>query len=73
VLYRRGELERARFYVRRVNSTAALATAESLWLAVRIENRLGNLNGRDELGNQLRSRFPTARETNALELGRFDE
>jgi len=73
VLYRRGELERARFYIRRVNNLPAQVTAESLWLATRIENRLGNTNGRDELANQLRSRFPAARETNALELGRFDE
>lgn len=73
VLYRRGELERARFYIRRVNNVPAQVTAESLWLAARIENKLGNNNGRDELANQLRSRFPSARETNALELGRFDE
>lgn len=73
VLYRRGELERARFYIRRVNNVPTQVTAESLWLAVRIEHKLGNPNGRDELASQLRSRFPTARETNALELGRFDE
>lgn len=73
VLYRRGELERARFYIRRVNNVSTQVTAESLWLAVRIEHRLGNLGGRDELATQLRSRFPAARETNALELGRFDE
>jgi len=73
VLYRRGELERARFYIRRVNSVPVQVTAESLWLAVRIEHKLNNTNGRDELASQLRSRFPTARETNALELGRFDE
>ncbi len=73
VLYRRGELERARFYVRRVNAVSNQVTAESLWLAVRIEQRLGNSNGRDELAAQLRSRFPSARETNALELGRYDE
>lgn len=73
VLYRRGELERARFYIRRVNNVQTQVTAESLWLAVRIEHRLGNVGGRDELAAQLRSRFPTARETNALELGRFDE
>jgi type IV pilus assembly protein PilF len=73
VLYRRGELERARFYIRRVNAVQAQVTAESLWLAVRIEHKLNNTNGRDELASQLRSRFPTARETNALELGRFDE
>ena len=73
VLYRRGELDRARFYIRRVNNIPAQVTAESLWLAVRIEHRLGNLSGRDELASQLRGRFPAARETTALELGRFDE
>lgn len=73
VLYRRGELERARFYIRRVNNVPGQQTAESLWLAVRIEHRLDNPSGRDEFAAQLRSRFPAARETNALELGRFDE
>jgi type IV pilus assembly protein PilF len=73
VLYRRGELERSRFYIRRVNNVSGQVTAESLWLAVRIEHRLDNFGGRDELAAQLRNRFPTARETNALELGRFDE
>lgn len=73
VLYRRGELERARFYIRRVNNVPNQVTAESLWLAIRIEHRLGNINGRDELAAQLRSKFPTAREANALELGKFDD
>lgn len=73
VLYRRGEMERARFYIRRVNNVPAQVTADSLWLAIRIEHRLGNTSGRDEMAAQLRSRFPTARETNAMELGRFDE
>ncbi|TAK93904.1 MAG: type IV pilus biogenesis/stability protein PilW [Aquabacterium sp.] len=73
VLYRRGELERARFYIRRVNNVPAQVTAESLWLAIRIEHKLGNANGREEMASQLRSRFPTARETNAMELGRFDD
>ncbi|WP_290868900.1 type IV pilus biogenesis/stability protein PilW [Aquabacterium sp.] len=73
LLYRRGELERARFYIRRVNGVPEQLTAESLWLAVRIEHKLNNTNGRDELAAQLRSRFPSARETTALELGRFDE
>lgn len=73
VLYRRGELERARFYIRRVNNVPSQVTAESLWLAVRIEHKLGNTNGRDEMAAQLRSRFPTARETNSMELGRYDD
>lgn len=73
VLHRRGEMERARFYIRRVNNVPAQVTAESLWLAIRIEHRLGNANGRDEMAAQLRSRFPTARETNAMELGKYDD
>jgi type IV pilus assembly protein PilF len=73
VLLRRGEAERARFYIRRVNNVPEQVTAESLWLAARIEHRLGNPSGRDEIGAQLRTRFPGANETNAFEMGRFDE
>ena len=73
VLLKEGELERARFYIRRVNNVPAQVTAESLWLAARVEHRLGNVNGRDELAEQLRRRFTGTREATALELGRFDE
>ena len=73
VLYRRGEHERARFYVRRVNNNAELRNAESLWLAARIENRLGNAQGVRDLGNQLRSSYPQSREASAFERGGFDE
>jgi type IV pilus assembly protein PilF len=73
VLLKEGELERARFYIRRVNSVPGQVTAESLWLAVRVEHRLGNMNGRDELAEQLRRRFTGTREATSLELGRFDE
>lgn len=73
VLYRRGQYERARFYVRRVNGITELRNAESLWLAARIENRLGNTQGAQEFGGQLRARYPEARETLAFERGQFDE
>lgn len=73
VLMRQGQLERARFYVRRINNVPAQVTAESLWLAARIEHRLGNFGMRDEFSDQLRRRFAGSREVNALELGRFDE
>lgn len=73
VLYRQGEYERSRFYIRRVNNMPAQANPESLWLGIRIAHRLGNLSERDELATQLRSRFPNGREATALELGRFDE
>src|SRR6185295_14991144 len=62
VLYRRGEYERARFYIRRVNSQPDVANAQTLWLAARIENKLGNAQGVSEFGAQLRNRFPDSRE-----------
>ena len=73
VLYRRNELERARFYVRRINSHSEYANAQTLWLAARIEHRLGNRQGTQDFGNQLRTRFPQSREAAAFEQGRFDE
>ncbi len=73
VLYQRGELERARFYVRRINQQAGQSNAQTLWLAVKIERRLGNAGGVDDYGRQLRNRFPQAPQTLALERGRFDD
>jgi type IV pilus assembly protein PilF len=73
VLYRRGDFERARFYVRRVNAREETSSAPTLWLAARIEQRIGNRNGAEEFGRQLRTRFPQSRESRAFEGGRFDE
>lgn len=73
VLLRAGELERARFYVRRINSVPEQVTAQSLWLAARIERRLGNVEALQDLGRQLRDRFPQATETFQFDRGRFDE
>ena len=73
VLYRRGEFDRARFYIRRVNQRDDLSNAQTLWLALRIENRLGNPGGVVDFGRQLRNRFPQASETLAYERGRLDE
>lgn len=73
VLYRRGDFERARFYIRRVNQREELSNAQTLWLAMRIENRIGNRGNVEEIGRQLRNRFPQAAETLAFERGRFDD
>jgi type IV pilus assembly protein PilF len=73
VLYRRGDYERARFYIRRVNGRDEFSSAQSLWLALRIENRLGNRPGVEEFGRELRNRFPQAPETVAFDRGRIDE
>ncbi len=73
VLFRRGDYERARFYIRRVNSNPQLTGSQTLWLAARIEQRLGNRSGSQELGEQLRRRFPESREAAAFDRGNFDE
>ena len=73
VLYQRGEYERARFYIRRVNAMDSAVSAQTLWLAARIENRLGNRQGAQDFGAQLRSRFPDSREASLFQRGAFDE
>lgn len=73
VLFHRGEYERARFYIRRVNGNPNVSNAQTLWLAARIEKRLGNQQGAQDLGTQIKSRFPQSREAVAFEQGKFDE
>jgi type IV pilus assembly protein PilF len=73
ILYKRGQYERARFYVRRVNSNPDIAGPQSLWLGARIENKLGNTSSVHLLGKQLRDRFPQTSEAVAYEKGQFDE
>ena len=73
VRYRRGDYERARFYIRRVNSREEQSNAQTLWLALRIENRMGNRNGVEEYARQLRSRFPQSLEALAYDRGRLDD
>nr|WP_297353405.1 type IV pilus biogenesis/stability protein PilW [uncultured Caldimonas sp.] len=73
VLYRRGELERARFYIRRVNNTPQLVNAETLWLAARIEHKMGNTTGANDYGNQLKRRYPNSREAAAFDRGLFND
>ena len=72
LLMQRGELTRAQFYIRRLNSSE-LANAESLWLGARIEHRLNNREGVRQLGEQLRRRFPESRELTAYERGAFSD
>ena len=68
----RGELQRAQFYVRRVNNGPS-ANAETLWLGIKVERALQNREALAQLGMQLRRRFPESREALALERGSFDD
>ena len=73
VLFRRGDYERARFYIRRVAANPALISPQTLWLNARIENKLGNRRGTQELGDQLVGRYPNSREASSYQRGNFDE
>ena len=72
LLFQRGELVRAQFYARRVNN-GERASAESLWLGIKIERSLGSRDAQAQLEAQLRKRFAQSREVLALERGAFNE
>jgi type IV pilus assembly protein PilF len=72
LLYQRGDAARAQFYIRRINNSE-LANAETLWLGIKVEHRLGNREARDQLGTQLRTRYAKSRELNSYERGAFHE
>ncbi|HEX5806945.1 MAG TPA: type IV pilus biogenesis/stability protein PilW [Macromonas sp.] len=72
LLYQRGDNERARFYLRRLNNSER-ANAQSLWLGIKVENRLQSREAARQLGEQLSRRFPESREAGALDRGAFDE
>lgn len=69
--YQQGSLEEARNLVSRFNKLVE-PTPESLWLALRIERKLGARVAEASLGNQLRRRFPTSREYQQLQRGEYD-
>jgi type IV pilus assembly protein PilF len=72
VLFRNNELQRARFYAKRVNDQPEQINAQSLWLMLRIERKLGNTAAVDDLAQQLRRKHPQSPETQALDAGRYD-
>lgn len=72
LLYKRGEYERAQFYIRRLNNSD-LANAESLWLGIKIERRMGNADGVSQLARQLGQRFGASPEWAAYQRGAFNE
>jgi type IV pilus assembly protein PilF len=47
-------------------------TAESLWLGIRIERRLGDRQAETTLANQLRRRYAGSSEYKLLQRGEYD-
>jgi type IV pilus assembly protein PilF len=69
--YRRGQLKAARGYIGRYNKLVR-PTAESLWLALRIERKLGNRGAEDSLAFELRRRFSGSPEYQDLLKDKFE-
>jgi type IV pilus assembly protein PilF len=72
LLHRRGEDQRARSYIQRLNQSD-LANAETLWLGVQVERRLRNTDAMDQLAQQLGRRYPQSPEWALYQRGAFDE
>jgi len=75
VYYERRDLTRAGFFINRLIETAKLETlsADALWLAMRVQRKLGDRTNEASLAAQLRRRFPGSPEYAAFERGAFDE
>ena len=71
IRYRQGGLEEARRLVSRYNRLVE-PTAESLWLALRVERKLGERVAESSFANQLRRRFAASREYQQLQRGEYD-
>lgn len=71
IRYRQGRMEDARGLVTRYNKLMA-PTAESLWLGLRIERRLGRRVAELSYAEQLRRRYPGSPEVRALQRGDYE-
>jgi len=71
IRYRQGQSEEARRLVSRYHKLQT-PSAESLWLALRIERKLGERVAEQSYANQLRRRYPTSPQYRALQRGQYD-
>jgi type IV pilus assembly protein PilF len=71
IRYRQGNMDEARKLVARHNKLVT-PSAESLWLALRIERRLGERVAEQAFANQLRRRHSSSPEYEALLRGQYD-
>ena len=71
IRYRQGDVNDARKLVSRYNKLVT-PTAESLWLALRIERKGGERVAETGYATQLRRRFPGSPEYQALQRGDFE-
>lgn len=72
LLYRKKDFVRAQFYIRRLNNSE-LANSESLWLGIKVENRLNNAEAMNQLAAQLEKRFSQSNEAALYRRAAFNE
>ena len=71
ISYKRHQYSEANAYLVRYMRVAA-PTAETLWLGVRTERKLGNRDAEASYALQLRKKYPGSDEVRALENGQFE-
>lgn len=72
LLFQRSELERSQFIVRRINNSE-LANAQTLWLGIKVEFRLKNMEAMAQLGEQLLKRYPQSQQAASWRRKAYDE
>lgn len=72
IYYGQGDYSRARFYVARATKDESVS-ADTLWLAIRVEHKLVDRAAEASLVTQLRRRHPNSSEYAAYQRGAFDE
>jgi len=71
IAYQRGNVTQAKRYLERLERLAS-PSAETLWLALRIERKLGDRNAEASYAQQLRRQFPDSKEARALLAGVYE-
>lgn len=72
VLYRRGNYSESRIYLSEAMRAMEPHSAEVLWLAMRLERRMGNRAAEAGYAAQLRNRYPTSAEYQEFLKGNFE-
>jgi type IV pilus assembly protein PilF len=75
VYYERKDYARAGFFIGRLDKVTKMEslTADVLWLAIKVQHKLGDTGAETALGTQLRRQYPASPEYAAYLRGAFDE
>lgn len=71
-LFKQSEWVKAQFYLKRINATEQ-ANAESLWLGIKVEKKLGQMQSMAALASVLKKKFPQSNEYTWYEREQYDK